>query len=81
MRIKTVTRGAVFFLLVITTSCQSSESPNEESVVYTSVDAVFARPIVEAFQEETGIKVQLVADTMVVMWSRLSTEIPCCVKV
>lgn len=63
MRIKTVTRGAVFFLLVITTSCQSSKSSNDESVVYTSVDAVFARPIAEAFQEETGIKVLLVADT------------------
>lgn len=63
MRIKTVTRGAVFFLLVITTSCQSSESSNDESVVYTSVDAVFARPIAQAFQEETGIKVLLVADT------------------
>jgi hypothetical protein len=46
MRIKTVITGAVLFLLVITTSCQSSESSNEESVVYTSVDAVFARPIV-----------------------------------
>lgn len=63
MRIKTVTSGAILFLLVITTSCQSSESSNDESVVYTSVDAVFARPIAEAFQEETGIKVLLVADT------------------
>lgn len=63
MRIKTVTSGAIFFLLVITTSCQSSENSHEETVVYTSVDAVFARPIAEAFQEETGIKVLLVADT------------------
>lgn len=63
MRIKTVTSGAILFLLVITTSCQSSKSSNDESVVYTSVDAVFARPIAQAFQEETGIKVLLVADT------------------
>jgi len=63
MRIKTVIRGAVLFLLVITTTCQSSETSNQEVVVYTSVDAVFARPIAEAFQEETGIKVQLVPDT------------------
>jgi iron(III) transport system substrate-binding protein len=34
-----------------------------EVVVYTSVDDVFARPICERFQEETGIRVQLVPDT------------------
>jgi iron(III) transport system substrate-binding protein len=34
-----------------------------EVVVYTSVDDIFARPICEKFQRETGIKVQLVPDT------------------
>lgn len=34
-----------------------------EVVVYTSVDDVFARPICERFQKETGIRVQLVPDT------------------
>jgi len=34
-----------------------------EVVVYTSVDDVFARPIAEAFQKETGIIVRLVPDT------------------
>lgn len=34
-----------------------------EVVVYTSVDDVFARPIAEAFQKETGVAVRLVPDT------------------
>ncbi len=34
-----------------------------EVVVYTSVDDVFARPICEQFERDTGIKVQLVPDT------------------
>ncbi len=34
-----------------------------EIVVYTSVDDVFARPICESFERDTGIKVQLVPDT------------------
>src|SRR5262249_34961900 len=32
-------------------------------VVYTSVDDVFARPIAERFEKETGIQVKLVPDT------------------
>lgn len=35
----------------------------DEVVVYTSVDDVFARPIAEAFEKKTGIKVRLVTDT------------------
>jgi iron(III) transport system substrate-binding protein len=34
-----------------------------EVVVYTSVDEVFARPIAERFEQETGIAVKLVPDT------------------
>lgn len=34
-----------------------------EVVVYTSVDDVFARPIAETFQKQTGIAVHLVPDT------------------
>jgi len=34
-----------------------------EVVVYSSVDDVFARPIAERFQKETGIEVKLVPDT------------------
>ncbi|MBI3301697.1 MAG: extracellular solute-binding protein [Deltaproteobacteria bacterium] len=35
----------------------------QEVVVYTSVDDVFARPIAERFEKETGITVRLVPDT------------------
>ena len=35
----------------------------KQVVVYTSVDAVFARPIAQRFEQETGIKVLLVPDT------------------
>jgi iron(III) transport system substrate-binding protein len=41
-------------------------SPNgggHEVVVYTSVDEVFARPIAEQFERETGTRVRLVPDT------------------
>ena len=34
-----------------------------EVVVYTSVDDVFARPIAEQFEQQSGIKVKLVTDT------------------
>src|SRR5207249_11438488 len=35
----------------------------QEVVVYTSVDDVFARPIAERFEQETGTIVRLVPDT------------------
>lgn len=38
-------------------------TPPAEVVVYTSVDDVFARPIAEQFERETGIHVRLVPDT------------------
>jgi iron(III) transport system substrate-binding protein len=39
------------------------QKATQEVVVYTSVDDVFARPIAERFEKETGIKVRLVPDT------------------
>jgi iron(III) transport system substrate-binding protein len=41
----------------------SAAADKGEVVVYTSVDDVFARPICERFERDTGIKVQLVPDT------------------
>lgn len=43
--------------------CSSTTKPHAEVVVYTSVDDVFARPMAEQFEKETGIKVRLVTDT------------------
>lgn len=34
----------------------------QEVVVYTSVDQVFAEPVLKAFEQQTGIKVQLLCD-------------------
>ena len=42
---------------------QSSSSSSKKVVVYTSVDEVFAEPICKQFEQETGIKVELVPDT------------------
>ena len=42
---------------------QSSSSRSKTVVVYTSVDEVFAEPICKLFEQETGIKVELVPDT------------------
>ncbi len=41
----------------------TADTPSVEVVVYTSVDEVFARPIAERFERETGINVRLVPDT------------------
>src|SRR5437868_12743220 len=41
----------------------SALAAQNEVVVYTSVDDVFARPIVEIFAKKTGIQVKLVPDT------------------
>ena len=56
--------------LVLLAGC-GREEPRDESgaeprgpvVVYSSVDDVFARPLAQRFQEETGIEVRLVPDT------------------
>lgn len=55
----------VCLLCVALSGCKREElkiTP-QEVVVYTSVDDVFARPIAERFERETGIKVRLVPDT------------------
>lgn len=45
--------------------CVASDqpAPANQVVVYTSVDDVFARPVCEQFEKESGIKVLLVPDT------------------
>ena len=45
--------------------CGGSQSSSDSKtvVVYSSVDEVFAEPICQQFEEETGIKVELVPDT------------------
>ena len=50
-------------LLVMLTVGACQRRAGQEVVVYTSVDDVFARPIAERFEKETGVAVQLVPDT------------------
>ena len=52
---------AVAMCLLLASCGRGNEA--QSVVVYSSVDEVFARPIAEAFQLETGIEVQLVPDT------------------
>ena len=49
-------------LVVLLSACGPGQK-QDEVVVYTSVDEIFARPIAEAFERETGIKLRLVPDT------------------
>ena len=50
---------------LLCSACKRTEEPrtSEHVVVYTSVDDVFARPIAERFEKQTGIAVRLVPDT------------------
>lgn len=58
-------RSFVRCLLVLFTMCvwACDRRTGQEVVVYTSVDDVFARPIAERFEKETGVTVRLVPDT------------------
>jgi iron(III) transport system substrate-binding protein len=49
--------------LLSSSGCKPGGAPANTVVVYTSVDDVFARPVCEQFQKETGIEVKLVPDT------------------
>mgnify|MGYP003626852808 CR=1 FL=1 len=55
--------AALVVILALTVWWPWSGRGAGEVVVYTSVDDVFARPIAEAFQKETGVTVRLVPDT------------------
>lgn len=50
-------------VLVCLVGCGPNAKQSNTVVVYTSVDDVFARPICEQFQKQTGIEVKLVPDT------------------
>jgi iron(III) transport system substrate-binding protein len=52
---------AALSLIVFLAACGGEKT--QSVVLYSSVDEVFARPIAEKFQQETGIEVRLVPDT------------------
>lgn len=49
--------------LLSASGCSRGNNDSGSVVVYSSVDEVFARPLAERFEEETGIVVRLVPDT------------------
>lgn len=53
--------AAFCFFAALSGAC--NRTPERTIVVYTSVDEIFARPIVEDFERRTGTKVILVPDT------------------
>jgi iron(III) transport system substrate-binding protein len=53
----TCLRNSVFLLLFAASSTLA-----EEVVIYTSLDQVFSEPVLQAFEEETGIRVRAVYD-------------------
>jgi iron(III) transport system substrate-binding protein len=53
----------IFALLFVALCLGCGRRDQEEVVVYTSVDQVFAEPILNDFERETGIKVKAVFDT------------------
>ncbi len=53
----------VWLLGFVLMGCGRDAASSSQVVVYTSVDDVFARPIAESFEKETGIRVCLVPDT------------------
>lgn len=61
--ILTLAIGLIAMTLIACSRESGSSSSAGEVVVYTSVDEVFARPIAEQFEKDTGIKVRLVPDT------------------
>jgi iron(III) transport system substrate-binding protein len=54
---------SLLFALALLGGCKPGDTPSNTVVVYTSVDDVFARPVCEQFQKQTGIEVKLVPDT------------------
>ncbi len=54
---------SLLFVLALLGGCQPGNQPANTVVVYTSVDDVFARPVCEQFQKQTGIEVKLAPDT------------------
>ncbi len=65
MRTLTKRRMAAILLagLLLLAACSQQSMPANEVVVYSSVDDVYARPVAEQFQRESGITVRFVPDT------------------
>jgi iron(III) transport system substrate-binding protein len=56
-------RKACLLLSLIALLCACDEKGKREVIIYTSLDQVFSEPILQKFEEETGISVRAVYDT------------------
>src|SRR5512145_1049653 len=56
-------RSAVFTVAALFVNGCRSESPQNAVTVYVSTDRVFSEPVLRAYQERTGIRVDAVYDT------------------
>lgn len=72
-RLLAATTSALGCLLV--SGCGAPTPPLQEVIVYTSVDQVFAEPVLEAFEKETGIRVKAVFDVEATKAAGLATRI------
>jgi iron(III) transport system substrate-binding protein len=59
--IRIMRRAAVILALLIAVGCSKTDQP--QVVLYVSADDYVARPVVAAFEKETGIRVLMVGDT------------------
>jgi len=62
-RSRMVTARVTVICVALLCATSGSFGAQPEVVVYTSVDDVFARPIAQQFEQQTGIRVRLVPDT------------------
>lgn len=61
LRLRNIARIGLLAALWLLASCGLA-SPERRVVVYTSVDQVYAEPILQKFEQQTGIRVQAVYD-------------------
>ncbi|NIA15898.1 MAG: extracellular solute-binding protein [Nitrospiraceae bacterium] len=50
-------------LALLSAGCDDTSGPSERVVVYVALDEMYSRPILDAFEEATGIEVRAVYDT------------------
>lgn len=62
-RMQLVVLVVIVVLALIFAGCRSKDVNQQEVVVYTSLDKVFSQPILEEFEQQTGIKVKAVYDS------------------
>ena len=64
MNLRANSKVIIFFIVMITAAGVYLNTTNDqrEVVIYTSVDQVYSEPVLEKFEDETGIKVKAVYD-------------------